>query len=178
MVKKMRDGGGTQISDEKRGRAYDRARVNEGVAKDYREAKGITNKPFAKVTELVVNAVQKLKGDSPDGDKPRDRYQTIRDFKGKMSKDAKQKAATNKAVSVAMDSKYEGKINPPKEPDMGVAKAGMSRMSRPTGPDRKEMAYNRRRSASEGRTVSKMSMGGKARGMGAATKGGSFSKNG
>jgi hypothetical protein len=75
----------------------------------------------------------------------------------------------------AMDSKYEGKINPPKEPDMGVAKA---RMSRPTGPDRKEMAYNRRRSASEGRTVSKMAMGGKCRGMGAATKGGSFSKNG
>jgi hypothetical protein len=106
MVKKMRAGGGTQISDEKRGRAYDRARVNEGVAKDYREAKGITNKPFAKVTELVVNAVQKLKGDSPDGDKPRDRYQTIRDFKGKMSKDAKQKAATNKAVAVANDSKY------------------------------------------------------------------------
>ena len=91
------------------------------------------------------------------------------------AKDAKQKAATNKAVSIAMDSKYEGKINPPKEPDMGVTKA---RMSRPTGPDRKEMAYNRRRSASEGRTVSKMSMGGKARGMGAATKGGSFSKNG
>jgi hypothetical protein len=80
-----------------------------------------------------------------------------------------------KAVAVANDSKYEGKINPPKEPDGGVAKA---RMSRPTGPDRKEMAYNRRRSASEGRTVSKMSMGGKARGMGAATKGGSFSKNG
>ena len=72
MVKKMRAGGGTQISDEKRGRAYDRARVNEKVAKDYREAKGI-NKPFAKVTELAVNAVQKLKGDSPDGDKPRDR---------------------------------------------------------------------------------------------------------
>jgi hypothetical protein len=40
-----------------------------------------------------------------------------------MSKDAKQKAATNKAVSVAMDSKYEGKINPPKEPDMGVDKS-------------------------------------------------------
>jgi hypothetical protein len=171
MVKKMRDGGGTQISDEKRGRAYDRARVNEGVAKDYREAKGITNKPFAKVTELVVNAVQKLKGDSPDGDKPRDRYQTIRDFKGKMSKDAKQKAATNKAVSVAMDSKYEGKINPPKEPDMGVTKA---RISRPTGPDRKEMAYNRRRDASEGRTVQKKSMGGKCRGMGAATRGGNY----
>ena len=91
------------------------------------------------------------------------------------AKDAKQKAATDKAVAVAMDSKYEGKINPPKEPDMGVKKA---RMSRPTGPDRKEMAYNRRRSASEGRTVSKMAMGGKARGMGAATKGGSFSKNG
>jgi hypothetical protein len=52
--------------------------------------------------------------------------------------------------SEAMDSKYEGKINPPKEPDMGVAKA---RMSRPTGPDRKEMAYNRRRSASEGRKI-------------------------
>jgi hypothetical protein len=80
-----------------------------------------------------------------------------------------------KAVAVANDSKYEGKINPPKEPDMGVAKA---RMSRPTGPDRKEMAYNRRRSASEGRTVEKKAMGGKARGMGAATKGGSFSKNG
>ena len=91
------------------------------------------------------------------------------------AKGAKQKAATDKAVAVAMDSKYEGKINPPKEPDMGVKKA---RMSRPTGPDRKEMAYNRRRSASEGRTVSKMAMGGKARGMGAATKGGSFSKNG
>jgi hypothetical protein len=65
----------------------------------------------------------------------------------------------------------EGKINPPKEPDGGVTKA---RMSRPTGPDRKEMAYNRRRSASEGRTVSKMAMGGKCRGMGAATRGGKF----
>ena len=87
------------------------------------------------------------------------------------AKDAKQKAATNKAVSIAMDSKYEGKINPPKEPDMGVTKA---RMSRPTGPDRKEMAYNRRRDASEGRTVQKKSMGGKCRGMGAATRGGNY----
>jgi hypothetical protein len=33
MVKKMRAGGGTQISDEKRGRAYDRARVNEELQK-------------------------------------------------------------------------------------------------------------------------------------------------
>tara|TARA_R110000823_G_scaffold238918_1_gene364214 strand:- start:261 stop:539 length:279 start_codon:yes stop_codon:yes gene_type:complete len=85
--------------------------------------------------------------------------------------DAKQKAATNKAVSIAMDSKYEGKINPPKEPDAGVKKA---RMSRKTGPDRKEMAYDRRRSASEGRTVKKMSMGGECRGMGAATRGGKY----
>jgi hypothetical protein len=226
MVKKMRAGGGTQISDEKRGRAYDRARVNEKVAKDYREAKGITNKPFAKVTELVVNAVQKLKGDSPDGDKPRDRYQTIRDFKGKMSKDAKQKAATNKAVSVAMDSKYEGKINPPKEPDMGVAR-GSKKYQVGYGPDHpkaksalapetssrpkprpkatsalapktssrpkprpKSMeeddygAVDRGNRAAQlegfnyGGKVSKMAMGGKARGMGAATKGGSFSKNG
>jgi hypothetical protein len=96
-------------------------------------------------------------------------------MRGQVKKDDMNKKAVNSAVKEAMDSKYEGKINPPKEPDMGVAKA---RMSRPTGPDRKEMAYNRRRSASEGRTVSKMSMGGKARGMGAATKGGSFSKNG
>jgi hypothetical protein len=80
-----------------------------------------------------------------------------------------------KAVAVANDSIREGKINPPKEPDGGVAKA---RMSRPTGPDRKEMAYNRRRPASEGRTVEKKAMGGKCRGMGAATKGGSFSKDG
>jgi hypothetical protein len=96
-------------------------------------------------------------------------------MRGQVKKDDMNKKAVNSAVKEAMDSKYEGKINPPKEPDGGVAKA---RMSRPTGPDRKEMAYNRRRSASEGRTVSKMSMGGKARGMGAATKGGSFSKNG
>jgi hypothetical protein len=96
-------------------------------------------------------------------------------MRGQVKKDDMNKKAVNSAVKEAMDSKYEGKINPPKEPDMGVAKA---RMSRPTGPDRKEMAYNRRRSASEGRTVSKMSMGGKCRGMGAATKGGSFSKNG
>jgi hypothetical protein len=206
MVKKMRAGGGTQISDEKRGRAYDRARVNEKVAKDYREAKGI-NKPFAKVTELAVNAVQKLKGDSPDGDKPRDRYQTKRDFEGTMSKDAKQKAATNKAVSVAMDSIREGKINPPKEPDMGVAR-GSKKYQFGYGPDHpkaksalapetssrpkprpKSMeddggAVDRGNRAAQlegfnyGGKVSKMSMGGKARGMGAATKGGSFSKNG
>jgi hypothetical protein len=99
-------------------------------------------------------------------------------MRGQVKKDDMNKKAVNSAVKEAMDSKYEGKINPPKEPDMGVAKAGMSRMSRPTGPDRKEMAYNRRRSASEGRTVSKMAMGGKCRGMGAATKGGSFSKDG
>ena len=37
------------------------------------------------------------------------------------AKDAKQKAATNKAVSIAMDSKYEGKINPPKEMLLRVA---------------------------------------------------------
>jgi hypothetical protein len=225
MVKKMRAGGGTQISDEKRGRAYDRARVNEKVAKDYREAKGI-NKPFAKVTELAVNAVQKLKGDSPDGDKPRDRYQTKRDFEGTMSKDAKQKAATNKAVSVAMDSKYEGKINPPKEPDGGVAR-GSKKYQVGYGPDHpkaksalapetssrpkprpkatsalapktssrpkprpKSMeeddygAVDRGNRAAQlegfnyGGKVNKMAMGGKARGMGAATKGGSFSKNG
>jgi hypothetical protein len=96
-------------------------------------------------------------------------------MRGQVKKDDMNKKAVNSAVKEAMDSKYEGKINPPKEPDGGVAKA---RMSRPTGPDRKEMAYNRRRSASEGRTVSKMAMGGKCRGMGAATKGGSFSKNG
>jgi hypothetical protein len=96
-------------------------------------------------------------------------------MRGQVKKDDMNKKAVNSAVKEAMDSKYEGKINPPKEPDMGVAKA---RMSRPTGPDRKEMAYNRRRSASEGRTVEKKAMGGKARGMGAATKGGSFSKNG
>jgi hypothetical protein len=99
-------------------------------------------------------------------------------MRGQVKKDDMNKKAVNSAVKEAMDSKYEGKINPPKEPDMGVAKAGMSRMSRPTGPDRKEMAYNRRRPASEGRTVEKKAMGGKARGMGAATKGGSFSKNG
>jgi hypothetical protein len=71
-------------------------------------------------------------------------------MRGQVKKDDMNKKAVNSAVKEAMDSKYEGKINPPKEPDMGVAKA---RMSRPTGPDRKEMAYNRRRSASEGRTV-------------------------
>jgi hypothetical protein len=79
-------------------------------------------------------------------------------MRGQVKKDDMNKKAVNSAVKEAMDSKYEGKINPPKEPDMGVAKA---RMSRPTGPDRKEMAYNRRRSASEGRTVEKKAMGGK-----------------
>jgi hypothetical protein len=79
-------------------------------------------------------------------------------MRGQVKKDDMNKKAVNSAVKEAMDSIHEGKINPPKEPDMGVAKA---RMSRPTGPDRKEMAYNRRRSASEGRTVSKMAMGGK-----------------
>jgi hypothetical protein len=34
-----------------------------------------------------------------------------------------QQVKLNSAVKEAMDSKYEGKINPPKEPDMGVAKA-------------------------------------------------------
>jgi hypothetical protein len=74
-------------------------------------------------------------------------------MRGQVKKDDMNKKAVNSAVKEAMDSTYEGKINPPKEPDMGVAKA---RMSRPTGPDRKEMAYNRRRSASEGRTVAKL----------------------
>jgi hypothetical protein len=99
-------------------------------------------------------------------------------MRGQVKKDDMNKKAVNSAVKEAMDSIHEGKINPPKEPDMGVAKAGMSRMSRPTGPDRKEMAYNRRRPASEGRTVEKKAMGGKARGMGAASRGGSFKVNG
>jgi hypothetical protein len=73
-------------------------------------------------------------------------------MRGQVKKDDMNKKAVNSAVKEAMDSIHEGKINLPKEPDMGVAKA---RMSRPTGPDRKEMAYNRRRPASEGRTVSK-----------------------
>jgi hypothetical protein len=77
-------------------------------------------------------------------------------MRGQVKKDDMNKKAVNSAVKVANDSKYEGKINPPKEPDMGVAKA---RMSRPTGPDRKEMAYNRRRPASEGRTVEQESYG-------------------
>jgi hypothetical protein len=130
-----------------------------------------------------------------------------RDFEGTMSKDAKQKAATNKAVSVAMDSIREGKINPPKEPDMGVAR-GSKKYQVGYGPDHpkaksalapetssrpkprpKSMeddggAVDRGNRAAQlegfnyGGKVSKMSMGGKARGMGAATKGGSFSKNG
>jgi hypothetical protein len=64
MVKKMRAGGGTQISDEKRGRAYDRARVNEGVAKDYREAKGITNPLPSNGNERKERWTPKIKGDS------------------------------------------------------------------------------------------------------------------
>jgi hypothetical protein len=43
-------------------------------------------------------------------------------MRGQVKKDDMNKKAVNSAVKEAMDSKYEGKINPPKEPDGGVAK--------------------------------------------------------
>jgi hypothetical protein len=132
-------------------------------------------------------------------------------MRGQVKKDDMNKKAVNSAVKEAMDSKYEGKINPPKEPDGGVAKAKSAlapktssrpkprpkatsalapkTSSRPK-PRPKSMeeddygAVDRGNRAAQlegfnyGGKVSKMSMGGKARGMGAATKGGSFSKNG
>ena len=130
-----------------------------------------------------------------------------------------------KAVAVANDSIREGKINPPKEPDGGVAR-GSKKYQFGYGPDHpkaksalapetssrpkprpeaksalapktsprpkprpKSMeddggAVDRGNRAAQlegfnyGGKVSKMAMGGKCRGMGAATKGGSFSKNG
>ena len=113
-----------------------------------------------------------------------------------------------KAVAVANDSIHEGKINPPKEPDGGVAR-GSKKYQFGYGPDHPEAksalapktssrpkprpksmeeddygAVDRGNRAAQlegfnyGGKVSKMAMGGKCRGMGAATKGGSFSKNG
>jgi hypothetical protein len=129
-------------------------------------------------------------------------------MRGQVKKDDMNKKAVNSAVKEAMDSIREGKINPPKEPDMGVAR-GSKKYQFGYGPDHpkaksalapktsprpkprpKSMeeddygAVDRGNRAAQlegfnyGGKVSKMSMGGKARGMGAATKGGSFSKNG
>jgi hypothetical protein len=147
-------------------------------------------------------------------------------MRGQVKKDDMNKKAVNSAVKEAMDSIREGKINPPKEPDMGVAR-GSKKYQVGYGPDHpkaksalapetssrpkprpkatsalapktsprpkprpKSMeeddygAVDRGNRAAQlegfnyGGKVSKMSMGGKARGMGAATKGGSFSKNG
>jgi hypothetical protein len=42
-------------------------------------------------------------------------------MRGQVKKDDMNKKAVNSAVKEAMDSNTEGKINPPKEPDMGVA---------------------------------------------------------
>ena len=44
-------------------------------------------------------------------------------MRGQVKKDDMNKKAVNSAVKEAMDSKYEGKINPPKEPDMGCCKS-------------------------------------------------------
>jgi hypothetical protein len=129
-------------------------------------------------------------------------------MRGQVKKDDMNKKAVNSAVKEAMDSIREGKINPPKEPDMGVAR-GSKKYQVGYGPDHpkaksalapetssrpkprpKSMeeddygAVDRGNRAAQlegfnyGGKVSKMSMGGKCRGMGAATKGGSFSKNG
>jgi hypothetical protein len=147
-------------------------------------------------------------------------------MRGQVKKDDMNKKAVNSAVKEAMDSIREGKINPPKEPDMGVAR-GSKKYQFGYGPDHpkaksalapetssrpkprpeaksalapktssrpkprpKSMeeddygAVDRGNRAAQlegfnyGGKVSKMAMGGKCRGMGAATKGGSFSKNG
>jgi hypothetical protein len=155
------------------GAGYYGARSKEFNSDTYGELEQLLS-GFAKDTKDKLKKEEKPKA-GPKGNVKKMAEGGKTGMRGQVKKDDMNKKAVNSAVKEAMDSKYEGKINPPKEPDMGVAKA---RMSRPTGPDRKEMAYNRRRSASEGRTVSKMAMGGKCRGMGAATKGGSFSKNG
>jgi hypothetical protein len=109
-------------------------------------------------------------------------------MRGQVKKDDMNKKAVNSAVKEAMDSTHEGKINPPKEPDMGVAKARMSlarldlivqnlvqNLWKITAVDRGNLLLE---GFNYGGKVSKMAMGGKCRGMGAATKGGSFSKNG
>jgi hypothetical protein len=147
-------------------------------------------------------------------------------MRGQVKKDDMNKKAVNSAVKEAMDSIHEGKINPPKEPDMGVAR-GSKKDQFGYGPDHpkaksalapetssrpkprpeaksalapktssrpkprpKSMeeddygAVDRGNRAAQlegfnyGGKVSKMAMGGKCRGMGAATKGGSFSKDG
>ena len=129
-------------------------------------------------------------------------------MRGQVKKDDMNKKAVNSAVKEAMDSIREGKINPPKEPDGGVAR-GSKKYQVGYGPDHpkaksalapetssrpkprpKSMeeddygAVDRGNRAAQlegmnyGGKVTKMSMGGKCRGMGAATKGGSFSKNG
>jgi hypothetical protein len=128
-------------------------------------------------------------------------------MRGQVKKDDMNKKAVNSAVKEAMDSTREGKINPPKEPDMGVAR-GSKKYQFGYGPDHpkaksalapktsprpkprpKSMeddggAVDRGNRAAQlegfnyGGKVSKMAMGGKCRGMGAATKGGSFSKDG
>jgi hypothetical protein len=141
-------------------------------------------------------------------------------MRGQVKKDDMNKKAVNSAVKEAMDSIREGKINPPKEPDMGVAR-GSKKYQVGYGPDHPKaksalglLTHPKAKSALAPKTssrpkprpksmeeddygavdrgnraaqlegfnyggkVSKMSMGGKARGMGAATKGGSFSKNG
>jgi hypothetical protein len=163
-------------------------------------------------------------------DKQRARYQYAAGGKtgmrGQVKKDDMNKKAVNSAVKEAMDSIREGKINPPKEPDGGVAR-GSKKYQFGYGPDHpkaksalapetssrpkprpkatsalapktssrpkprpKSMeeddygAVDRGNRAAQlegfnyGGKVNKMAMGGKARGMGAATKGGSFSKNG
>jgi hypothetical protein len=147
-------------------------------------------------------------------------------MRGQVKKDDMNKKAVNSAVKEAMDSIREGKINPPKEPDGGVAR-GSKKYQFGYGPDHPEAksalapktssrpkprpeaksalapktsfrpkprpksmeeddygAVDRGNRAAQlegfnyGGKVSKMAMGGKCRGMGAATKGGSFSKNG
>jgi hypothetical protein len=135
-------------------------------------------------------------------------------MRGQVKKDDMNKKAVNSAVKEAMDSKYEGKINPPKEPDGGVAR-GSKKYQFGYGPDHpkekpdhpkaksalapktsprpkprpKSMeddggAVDRGNRAAQlegfnyGGKVSKMSMGGKCRGMGAASRGGSFKVNG
>jgi hypothetical protein len=55
-------------------------------------------------------------------------------MRGQVKKDDMNKKAVNSAVKEAMDSIREGKINPPKEPDGGVAR-GSKKYQFGYGPD-------------------------------------------
>jgi hypothetical protein len=121
------------------GAGYYGARSKEFNSDTYGELEQLLS-GFAKDTKDKLKKEEKPKA-GPKGNVKKMAEGGKTGMRGQVKKDdMKQERLLTRLLIEAMDSKYEGKINPPKEPDMGVAKA---RMSRPTGPDRKEMAYNR-----------------------------------